>query len=189
MRLPPVSGLDPGARHGLTRRQRESYFNIVHEPFRLRDTCQVDSDPETFVSKRYIATLAYVDATGRAAAASLFYAYDGEASLFFASRRSSQHARSFGDQPEVALAIYADASDTDAYAGLQLRGIVHEATGAEGASLATRYEQRFGLADDRSVGVAPPEDRAVFSFQIDRYKFVNTRTGRADEEYRPWLME
>lgn len=109
-----------------------------------------------FLAEHSTVTLATVGADGLPAAAAVFYAHDPALNLYFLSEERTAHSQNLLRHPAVAAAIQADGQDWRSIRGLQLRGTVHPAAGAEVAHAATVYGRKYAFVGALLAGQAGP---------------------------------
>lgn len=124
-----------------------------------------------------VAALASVS-DGKPGLCAVFYVRLGGSRLAFKSRRSSEHMRAFGENPNGAMLIYSHASTYASKLGIQLRGAVRRASDAlEMKSIVRQYSHCFEGAGKK---LGNPEDLLLertestfFVFDAESYKLVD----------------
>ncbi len=111
---------------------------------------------EAFLAAHTTLTLATVGSDGAPAAAAVFYAHDGDLSLYFLSEERTAHGRDLLANPIVAGAIQADGQDWPTIRGLQVRGTASLAGPGDVARAAAVYGRKYAFVAVALVGAEGP---------------------------------
>jgi len=151
----------------------------------------VISVEKKFVAERFTGTLGTSNRDGEPRLATVYYIFDGQRSLVFKSRSSSEHIKNVFRSPSAAFSVYDHASNYTIKSGIQLIGKISRISDQTTMKkLVKAYGQKFEGADKKFDPVAllvrKEAESTLFCFEIKSFKFTSTQNSRADMEYLEW---
>lgn len=144
-----------------------------------------------FLNLHSVGVLATISEEQTPQAATVFFICDNSGGLIFKSRSTSAHMLTLRRNSSAALAVYDHSSNYNVKSGVQLLGDVSRIKEEDRMQeYVEQYGQKFAGSLQK---FAPLKDllssdasSTLFRFQVERYKFTDSKAGRADTEYQVW---
>lgn len=143
---------------------------------------ELEQEILSFYQEHTTLCLCTIGDVGEPCSAPVFYAYEGLSSLFFTSKKSSQHSVNIAASPNIAASIYKDQQNYLEICGIQLNGRAYLIEADRRNSIEEIYLKRFKFINDDEVLYQTLKSSEFYEIKISWLRYIDNRREFANKK-------